>query len=135
MAPIGIFFGRVANFINGELFGRVTNHYFGMIFPNGGKLPRHPSQLYEAFFEGIVLFIIMVILLNKQKLFEKKGFLTASFVSLYGIFRFLIEYLREPDGHIGLIYFDFSMGQILSLPMIIFGLYFMIIFYKKKKNQ
>ena len=135
VAPIGIFFGRVANFINGELFGRVTNHYFGMIFPNGGKLPRHPSQLYEAFFEGIVLFIIMVILLNKQKLFEKKGFLTASFVSLYGIFRFLIEYLREPDGHIGLLYFDFSMGQILSLPMIIFGLYFMIIFYNKKNGQ
>ena len=135
VAPIGIFFGRVANFINGELFGRVTNHYFGMIFPNGGKLPRHPSQLYEAFFEGIVLFIIMIILINKQKLFEKKGFLTASFVSLYGIFRFFIEYLREPDGHIGLIYFDFSMGQILSLPMIISGLYFMIIFYNKKMDQ
>ena len=106
-----------------------------MIFPNGGKLPRHPSQLYEAFFEGIVLFIIMIILVNKQKLFEKKGFLTASFASLYGIFRFFIEYLREPDGHIGLIYFDFSMGQILSLPMIIFGLYFMIIFYNKKMDQ
>ena len=132
VSPIGIFFGRIANFINGELFGRVTNHHFGMIFPNGGKLPRHPSQLYEAFFEGIVLFIIMFFLMNKRNYFERKGFLSASFIFFYGIFRFFIEYFREPDGHIGLIFFNFSMGQILSLPMIVSGLYFMIIFYNKE---
>ena len=132
VSPIGLFFGRIANFINGELYGRVTNHYFGVIFPNGGELPRHPSQLYEAFFEGLVLFFIMIFLMNKSKVFENKGLLTVSFIFLYGFFRFLIEYFREPDEHIGLIYFDFSMGQILSLPMIISGLYFIIIFNKKK---
>ena len=131
VSPIGIFFGRIANFINGELFGRVTSHHFGMIFPNGGKLPRHPSQLYEAFFEGIILFIIMFFLMNKRDFFEKKGFLSASFIFFYGIFRFFIEYFREPDAHIGLIFFNFSMGQILSIPMIVSGLYFMIIFYNK----
>ena len=132
VSPIGLFFGRIANFINGELYGRVTNHYFGVIFPNGGKLPRHPSQLYEAFFEGLVLFIIMILLMNKSKVFENKGFLTASFIFFYGTFRFFIEYFREPDEHIGLVYFDFSMGQILSLPMIVSGLYFIIIFNNKK---
>ncbi len=134
VSPIGLFFGRIANFINGELFGRVTNHNFGIIFPNGGTLPRHPSQLYEAFFEGLVLFFIMIILMKKPNIFEKKGFLTASFIFFYGIFRFFIEYFREPDGHIGLIYFNFSMGQILSIPMVITGLYFMIIFYNRKLN-
>ena len=132
VSPIGLFFGRIANFINGELFGRVTNHNLGMIFPNGGKFPRHPSQLYEAFFEGIILFFIMLVLMNKSDFFEKKGFLTASFVFFYGIFRFFIEYFREPDEHIGLIYSNLSMGQILSLPMIVFGLYFMINLYYKK---
>ena len=83
VSPIGLFFGRIANFINGELYGRVTNHYFGVIFPNGGKLPRHPSQLYEAFFEGLVLFFIMIFLMNKSKVFENKGLLTASFIFLY----------------------------------------------------
>ena len=132
VSPIGIFFGRIANFVNGELFGRITKHNFGIIFPNGGKLPRHPSQLYEAFFEGLILFLIMIFLMTKSKFFEKKGFLTASFIFFYGFFRFFIEYFREPDGHIGLIYFDFTMGQILSFPMIVTGLYFMIIFYNKK---
>ena len=135
VSPIGLFFGRIANFINGELFGRVTNHHFGMIFPNGGKLPRHPSQLYEAFFEGLVLFFIMIFLMSKSKFFEIKGFLTSSFIFFYGIFRFFIEYFREPDDHIGLIYFNFSMGQILSLPMIVSGLYFMIIFYNKNVHH
>ena len=134
VSPIGLFFGRIANFINGELFGRVTNHHFGMVFPNGGVFPRHPSQLYEAIFEGLVLFLIMIFLMNRSNIFKKKGCLTASFVFLYGIFRFFIEYFREPDAHIGLIYFNFSMGQILSLPMIVCGFYFMIIFFNKKMD-
>ena len=131
VSPIGIFFGRLANFINGELYGRVTNHTFGMIFPNGGNLPRHPSQLYEAFFEGFILFIIMLLFIKFTNVLNKRGFITALFISLYGSFRFCIEFFREPDMHIGLLYFNFSMGQLLSLPMIIIGFYFMILIIKK----
>ena len=131
VSPIGIFFGRLANFINGELYGRVTNHTFGMIFPNGGNLPRHPSQLYEAFFEGFTLFIIMLLFIKFTNILNKRGFFTALFISLYGSFRFCIEFFREPDMHIGLLYFNFSMGQLLSLPMIIIGFYFMILIIKK----
>ena len=131
VSPIGIFFGRLANFINGELYGRVTNHTFGMIFPNGGNLPRHPSQLYEAFFEGFTLFIIMLLFIKFTNVLNKRGFITALFISLYGSFRFCIEFFREPDMHIGLLYFNFSMGQLLSLPMIIIGFYFMILIIKK----
>ena len=131
VSPIGIFFGRLANFINGELYGRVTNHSFGMIFPGGGNLPRHPSQLYEAFFEGLFLFAIMLLFVKLTNILNIKGFITALFISCYGFFRFCIEFLREPDIHIGLLYFNFSMGQLLSLPMIIIGLYFMIVTTKK----
>ena len=131
VSPIGIFFGRLANFINGELYGRVTNHTFGMIFPNGGNLPRHPSQLYEAFFEGFILFIIMLLFIKFTNIINKRGFISALFISLYGSFRFCIEFFREPDMHIGLLYFNFSMGQLLSLPMIIIGFYFMILIIKK----
>ena len=133
VAPVGLFFGRLANFINGELFGRTTNHSFGIIFPNGGDLPRHPSQLYEAFFEGIVLFIILWVMMHLFDLLKKPGIITSLFIFLYGLFRFFIEFFREPDQHIGLLYFEFSMGQILSLPMILIGLYFSIIFYNKGK--
>ena len=133
VAPVGLFFGRLANFINGELFGRTTNHSFGIIFPNGGDLPRHPSQLYEAFFEGIVLFIILWVMMYIFDLLKKPGLISSSFIFLYGLFRFFIEFFREPDQHIGLLYFEFSMGQILSLPMILIGLYFSIIFYNKGK--
>ena len=133
VAPVGLFFGRLANFINGELFGRTTNHSFGIIFPNGGDVPRHPSQLYEAFFEGIVLFIILWVMMHLFDLLKKPGMITSLFIFLYGVFRFFIEFFREPDQHIGLLYFEFSMGQILSFPMILIGLYFSIIFYNKSK--
>ena len=133
VAPVGLFFGRLANFINGELFGRTTNHSFGIIFPNGGDVPRHPSQLYEAFFEGIVLFIILWVMMHLFDLLKKPGIITSLFIFLYGVFRFFIEFFREPDQHIGLLYFEFSMGQILSFPMILIGLYFSIIFYNKSK--
>ena len=133
VAPVGLFFGRLANFINGELFGRTTNHSFGIIFPNGGDVPRHPSQLYEAFFEGIVLFIILWVMMHIFDLLKKPGIITSLFIFLYGVFRFFIEFFREPDQHIGLLYFEFSMGQILSFPMILIGLYFSIIFYNKSK--
>jgi len=132
VAPIGIFFGRLANFINGELYGRITNHSFGMIFPNAGNSPRHPSQLYEAFFEGFLLFIIMLLFIKFTNILNKKGLITALFLSCYGSFRFIIEFFREPDANIGLLYFNFSMGQLLSLPMIIVGLYFIIFIARKK---
>ena len=132
VAPIGILFGRLANFINGELYGRITNHSFGMIFPNAGNSPRHPSQLYEAFFEGFLLFIIMLLFIKFTNILNKKGLITALFLSCYGSFRFMIEFFREPDANIGLLYFNFSMGQLLSLPMIIVGLYFIIFIARKK---
>ena len=102
-----------------------------MIFPNGGNLPRHPSQLYEAFFEGLFLFIVMLLLIKFTNILNKRGFFTALFISSYGFFRFCIEFFREPDIHIGLLYFNFSMGQLLSLPMIMIVLYFMIFITKK----
>ena len=132
VSPIGLFFGRLANFINGELYGRITNHSFGMIFPNAGNLPRHPSQLYEAFFEGLVLFIVMFLFINLTNILNKSGFIASLFIFCYGFFRFFIEFFREPDIHIGLLYFDFSMGQLLSLPMVIIGIYFMVFITKKK---
>ena len=133
VSPIGIFFGRIANFINGELYGKITNHKFGMIFPKGGNLPRHPSQIYEAFFEGLLLFVILWLLMNILNFFNKKGLMTASFIFLYGVFRFLVEFFREPDLHIGYLYFNLSMGQLLSLPMIIIGLYLINKFYKNSE--
>ncbi len=125
VAPVGLFLGRLANFSNGELFGRVTyNVPWGIIFPNGGSEPRHPSQLYEAFLEGVVLFVVLnTVFWFSKRLQQRTGFLTGLFFLLYGVFRFFLEYTREPDGHLGLIYYNLSMGQILSVPMVLFGLY------------
>lgn len=119
-APIGLFFGRIANFINAELYGRATDAPWGIIFPGGGDIPRHPSQLYEAFLEGLVLFIILYLLSKSSKV--KPGMISGVFLMLYGLFRALVEFVREPDAHIGLIGDFISMGQILCLPMIVGGL-------------
>ncbi|MBV5317122.1 MAG: prolipoprotein diacylglyceryl transferase [Desulfobulbaceae bacterium] len=121
--PVGLFFGRLGNFINGELYGRPTEVSWGMIFPGGGPLPRHPSQLYEATLEGIVLFAILWTLKAKpwQQPYSRSwphGTMLALFLTLYGLFRFLIEFFRQPDPQIGLLFLDFSMGQILCLTMI-----------------
>lgn len=124
VAPIGLFLGRLANFINGELYGRITNAPIGMIFPMGGDMPRHPSQLYEAFCEGILLFVILNTLwwfIPKYR--NRTGFLTGLFFVLYAIFRFIIEFFREPDLHLGYIFSDFTMGQALCVPMLIAGLW------------
>ncbi len=135
VAPVGLFFGRVANFINGELFGRVTESPLGMIFPQGGPLPRHPSQLYEAVLEGGVLFMILFILSRRERIRKKTGVLSGIFLFSYGMFRAFIELFREPDLQMGL-YFDFiSMGQILSLPMIIGGLVIIIWRYKQSHDS
>ena len=130
-APIGICFGRIANFINGELVGRVTESKLGMIFPHIDNKTRHPSQLYEAFFEGLFLFIILYILTNIEKIRSRPGCLSALFLILYSILRFICEYFREPDTHIGLIAFNLSSGQIYSIPFLFIGFF---IFLKKYKQ-
>ncbi|MCC6597917.1 MAG: prolipoprotein diacylglyceryl transferase [Alphaproteobacteria bacterium] len=119
--PIGLFFGRLANFINGELFGRVTDSSIGMVFPRGGDLPRHPSQLYEAGLEGLVLFLILLVLALRPGVRARPGLVSGVFLAGYGLFRAFIEFYREPDFQIGLIGGVISMGQILSLPMVVAG--------------
>ncbi|MCL2458054.1 MAG: prolipoprotein diacylglyceryl transferase [Desulfobulbus sp.] len=122
--PIGLFFGRLGNFINGELFGRITAVPWGMVFPEGGPLPRHPSQLYEALLEGLVLFVLLWIVKAKpwQSASSSRwphGSILALFLGLYGCFRFWVEFVREPDPQIGLIGSTFSMGQLLCLVMVV----------------
>ncbi|NET71253.1 MAG: prolipoprotein diacylglyceryl transferase [Sphaerospermopsis sp. SIO1G2] len=119
--PIGLFFGRIANFVNGELYGRVTDVSWSIIFPHGGPLPRHPSQLYEAFFEGAVLFCLLLYLATKTSALKKPGLLSGVFLAGYGLARASIEFFREPDAHIGFIIGSFSMGQLLCLPMMLIG--------------
>lgn len=116
--PIGLFLGRIANFINAELYGRITDLPFAFVFPGSDGMPRHPSQLYEAFLEGICLFIIMF--LNRKKL-TAPGFNSGIFTVFYGTFRIFAEYFREPDIQIGFLFSSVTMGQILSLPMIFAG--------------
>jgi phosphatidylglycerol:prolipoprotein diacylglycerol transferase len=126
----GLFFGRMGNFINGELYGRVTNSPFGMIFPEGGPNPRHPSQLYEGISEGIILFIILYIVHKKQKNY---GMVSAVFLAGYGIARYMVEFFREPDAQLGY-YFNgtTTMGQILCLLMVLGS--FVLVFLSKKAN-
>jgi phosphatidylglycerol:prolipoprotein diacylglycerol transferase len=120
-APIGLFFGRLANFVNGELWGRVSDVPWAIVFAHAGPEPRHPSQLYEAGLEGLVLFALCWLAV-RQGCLQKPGFITGLFVAGYGLSRFAVEFVREPDGHLGLIQNNLSMGQILSLPMILIGL-------------
>lgn len=117
--PIGLFFGRLANFVNGELFGRVTTSPLGMIFPYGGPEPRHPSQLYEAALEGLVLTAIMIILAHNARVRNMPGILSAVFLTGYALSRIAVEFFREPDAQIGYIAGIFTMGQILCLPMLV----------------
>ena len=125
VAPIGLFFGRIANFINGELYGRTTDAALGMVFPNGGPLPRHPSQLYEAALEGALLFVVMMILVRAGAL-RKPGILTGTFFLGYAIARTIVEQFREPDAQIGFLAGGITMGQVLSAPMILVGMFLII---------
>ena len=122
VAPIGIFFGRIANFINTELIGRPTEFYISIIYPKIDNVPRHPSQLYEAFFEGFFLFIFLIIYFIKKSKVGNYGVTSGLFLSFYGFFRFFIEYLREPDHHLGLIFNFMTMGQLLSIPLFLYGM-------------
>jgi phosphatidylglycerol---prolipoprotein diacylglyceryl transferase len=130
VAPIGIFFGRVANFINGELVGKTTNVSWGVIFPAIDMLPRHPSQLYEAFLEGIILFLILTIFILKKN--YKIGTCSYLFLIGYSFFRIISEYFREPDAQIGYLFNLFSMGTFLSFLMMLAGIIF---FAFIKKNE
>ena len=122
-ASIGIFFGRLANYINGELFGRTTDLPWGMVFPQGGPLPRHPSQLYEAGLEGLTLFLLCNYCIRTPTFQKVPGRVTGLFLTFYALFRILVEWVREPDGHLGYYLEVFTWGQILTLPMLAGGLY------------
>ena len=131
VAPIGIFFGRLANFINSELYGKVTEVPWAVTFIQVDNLSRHPSQLYEAFFEGIILFILLLYFRNKNFL-AKPGLISGLFLIFYSVFRFCIEFFRVPDEQIGYLIFNLSMGQIISLVFIMIGT---IVFYLKNENK
>jgi phosphatidylglycerol:prolipoprotein diacylglycerol transferase len=128
VSPIGIFFGRIANFINGELVGKTTDVYWSVIFPNFDNLPRHPSQLYEAFLEGIMLFVVMNFIMLKKN--YKLGNCSSMFLIWYGFFRIFSEFFREPDAQIGYLFNLISMGVFLSIFMILAG----TIIYLKKND-
>ena len=134
VVPIGLGLGRLSNFINGELYGRTTDMPWGMVFPGGGDAPRHPSQLYQAFFEGLVLYLILNIMMSKSNCRDKPGLVTGTFFTCYGLARFGVEFVRQPDPQIGFILEFLSMGQILSLPMIIFGAGLMIYAFRNAKS-
>ena len=134
VAPIGIFLGRIANFINAELYGKASTLPWAIIFPNAGNFARHPSQIYEAILEGLVLFGIINYLSIKKKLIFNTGYISSIFLILYSILRIISEIFREPDKHVGLFLNYFSMGTLLSLLTIIAGL-FIILFIKKNEQN
>jgi len=131
VSPIGIFLGRIANFINSELVGKITTISWSVIFPTIDLMPRHPSQLYEAFFEGIILFFIMFSLIFKKN--YKIGTCSYMFLIYYGMFRIASEFFREPDAQLGYLFNLFSMGTILSLLMLFIGV--IIFIFSKKINE
>ena len=127
-SPIGIFFGRIANFINSELYGKETDLFWSVKFVLIDNFNRHPSQIYEAIFEGLILFIILNFLISRDG--KKDGYISSLFLIFYSIFRFLIEFTREPDAHIGLLIFNLSMGQLMSVFVLFAGIFL----WKFKKN-
>ena len=131
VAPIGIFFGRLANFINSELYGTATNMPWSVIFVEVDNLSRHPSQLYEAILEGIILFLILIYFMNKGYL-KKPGLISGLFLILYSLFRFFVEFFRVPDEQIGYLFLNLTMGQIISLVFASIGI---TLFYLKNENR
>ena len=130
-APVGLGLGRLGNFINGELYGRVTDMPWGVTFRDGGPMPRHPSQLYEAILEGPVLFTILMIVGRRER---PAGVIFWIFIAFYGLFRFFVEFFREPDSQLGLLLGPFSMGQLLSFPMFLFGAAMVLIAAKRGRS-
>jgi phosphatidylglycerol---prolipoprotein diacylglyceryl transferase len=131
--PIGLFFGRIANFINGELWGRPTDAAWGVIFPRGGPVPRHPSQLYEAALEGLLLFLVVNALERFTPLRQRPGALGGVFLIGYGLARMTAEFFREPDAFLGYLAFGATMGQLLSLPLVLLGLTLLAIALRREK--
>lgn len=123
VVPIGLFFGRIANFINGELYGRASDVTWAMIFPHGGEAARHPSQLYEAALEGIALFALLMLLLKYTRARSYPGLLSGIFLMGYSAARIFVECFREPDEFLGFLYGGATMGQLLSVPMLLLGMY------------
>jgi phosphatidylglycerol:prolipoprotein diacylglycerol transferase len=131
VGPVGLFFGRIANFVNGELYGRASTVAWAVMFPRGGNVPRHPSQLYEAGLEGIVLLCVLMVAVWKFHSFKWPGFTGSLFLFGYGLARFTVEFFREPDAQLGFLYANATMGQLLSLPMIIIGGALMVYFKRE----
>jgi len=125
----GLFFGRIGNFINGELWGRVSDVPWAMVFPGAGPYPRHPSQLYEALLEGPILMVILL-LINRQRF--KPWTVFFSFICCYALFRFIIEFFRQPDAHLGILSTGVTMGQMLSLPMLVIGIVGAVVLNRKR---
>ena len=134
VTPIGLFFGRIANFINAELYGKPTDVPWSIIFSNIDNLPRHPSQIYEAFLEGIILFLLLNFLAFKKKIIFKHGLISGLFLIFYSLLRILSEFFREPDIQMGYLYLGTTMGQVLSLIMFFFGLILISILIDKKNE-
>ncbi len=124
--PVGICLGRLANFVNGELWGRPSEVAWAIRFPAGGYVPRHPSQIYESLTEGLLLFIILFFCWKVQKIRIRTGLESGIFLCFYGVFRFFMEFFREPDIQIGYIFKYITMGQILSLPFVLCGIYLIV---------
>ncbi|MDC3226409.1 prolipoprotein diacylglyceryl transferase [Candidatus Pelagibacter sp.] len=131
VAPVGIFFGRLANFINSELYGTVSSTPWSVIFIKVDNLSRHPSQLYEAILEGVILFLILIYFINKDYL-KKPGLISGLFLIFYSLFRFFVEFFRVPDDQIGYLFLDLTMGQIISLVFASIGI---TLFYLKNENK
>ena len=134
-APIGIFLGRLANFVNDELWGRVTDVPWAVRFPNGGFLPRHPSQLYEGLLEGLLMFIILNFLWRFSRIRQNHGLVSALFIVLYGCFRICLEQFREPDAQLGFFFGGITMGQMLSVPLVAVGLVVIFFILRKEKKS
>jgi len=128
VAPVGLFFGRMANFINSELYGTITNVPWAVVFVKVDNFPRHPSQLYEALLEGLILFLLLIFF--KNKISNKPGVISGLFLILYSIFRFFVEFYRTPDEQLGYIFLNFTIGQLISLIFILSGI--ILIYFKNE---
>jgi phosphatidylglycerol:prolipoprotein diacylglycerol transferase len=131
VAPIGLFLGRLANFINGELWGRITDVPWAMVFPNGGPFPRHPSQLYEAALEGIALFIVLNVLVRRGAL-KRPGVVTGAFALGYGVARITCEFFREPDLQLGFLWGGLTMGMLLCIPLMLGGIAILVVAFRRE---
>ncbi len=133
-APIGLFFGRCANFVNGELWGKETDLPWGVMFETGGAVYRHPSQLYEAVLEGVVIFVVLYAL-SRRVPPRPQGTFMGAFLALYGVFRFLVEFVRVPDAQLGYLFGPITMGQLLSLPLVLLGIVILVGAHRLNRPQ